>query len=105
MRALLAISSRFVTLDNFLQVIGAICGLTGTYLINSGKAEGFFFWIVSNVLLIWLQCRTRLWALVGLHATYLFLCFDGLMRWHERSPESIPAWIPSSMFQILKHTF
>lgn len=88
-------------LDNALQVIGAAGGLWGNYLINASSASGFLFWLVSNAALIWLQCRTRLWALVALHTAYIYLSLQGLARWHARSPAALPAWIPDSILNFI----
>lgn len=93
---------KLASLNNGLQLIGAAGGLWGNYLITVGAASGFFFWIASNAALIWLQCRTRLWALVGLHMAYLYLCVQGIVQWHAREPASIPAWVPESLLKLFE---
>lgn len=91
-----------LSLNNLLQVVGASCGLYGNSLITAGDASGFVVWIVSNAALIWLQCRTRLWTLVGLHICYLSLCFQGIGRWSTRSPQSLPAWLPDMALDFFR---
>lgn len=92
---------RVFTLNTWLQLVGAVGGLWGNYLITEGAASGFLLWMVSNAALIWLQLRMRLWTLVGLHLAYLFLCVKGIAQWYVRAPESIPAWIPAGILNFL----
>jgi hypothetical protein len=87
-------------LNNLLQVVGATGGIVGNYLVTQGNITGFMVWSVSNLALIWLQVRTRLYILVGLNMVYLYLCFTGIATWSRRSPGSIPAWIPSSLVEF-----
>lgn len=89
------------TLNNGLQIVGAVGGLWGNYLINSSSAAGFLFWLVSNAALVWLQCRTRLWALVALHLAYIYLCLQGMARWSARSPDALPSWVPDSLLKFI----
>jgi hypothetical protein len=72
---------RLLTLNFWLQMVGASMGLAGQFLINQRNAAGFVCWIVSNVALIVLQSRTRLMVLFLLHGIYLCLSVQGLYLW------------------------
>lgn len=72
---------RLSSLNFWLQMVGAFLGLYGQVLINDKNAWGFVAWVGSNMALIWLQSRTRLMVLVGLHSIYLVLSLYGLYRW------------------------
>lgn len=91
---------RHLTFNLFLQLVAVAGGLIGNSYINHADATGFLLWIVSNIALIWLQIRLRMWALVGLYGAYLYLCFDGISRWHHSAPESLPAWLPDWLLAL-----
>lgn len=90
-----------VSINNALQVVGAVFGLGGNYLINHSNATGFLLWMVSNIALVWLQSRMRLWTLVGLHAVYLYLALQGAVEWQQKYPETMPVWIPSELIRLV----
>ena len=69
------------TLNRLLQVLGAVFGLGGQYLINQHNSFGFVLWMASNAALMVLQFRMRLGVLVVLHIVYFALCMQGLMNW------------------------
>jgi hypothetical protein len=69
------------TLNTLLQVLGAVLGLGGQYLINERNALGFVMWLGANAALAWLQLRMRLFILTALHVTYFALCVHGLLNW------------------------
>ncbi|KWU24784.1 hypothetical protein AS149_32070 [Burkholderia cenocepacia] len=73
--------------------MGVVGGLGGNYLINNGVILGFLLWMASNGALIVLQSRTRLYGLVLLHAAYLYLCVQGIARWSDRMPGTLPEWL------------
>lgn len=72
---------QLLQLNVALQVIGAAFGLGGQWFINRQDPLGFVCWIISNVALIWLQLRVRMFVLFALHLVYLGLSIDGLARW------------------------
>ena len=84
---------RLLSLNNALQLVGVVGGLGGNYLINSGEIFGFLLWMASNGALVVLQARTRLYGLVLLHAAYLYLCFQGIARWSDKMPGTLPDWL------------
>jgi nicotinamide riboside transporter PnuC len=84
---------RLATVNNLLQLVGIVGGLGGNYLINNGQIYGFLLWIASNIALVALQARTRLYGLVLLHTVFLYLAFQGIARWSERSPDALPHWL------------
>ena len=90
-----------VTLNNALQIVGAVFGLWGNYLINHSNATGFLLWMVSNVALVWLQSRMRLWTLVGLHGVYLYLALQGAVAWQQKYPETMPGWVPPELIRLV----
>lgn len=77
-------ASSWLTLNALLQVLGAVFGLGGQYLINQHNAFGFVLWMGSNVALMVLQFRMRLGVLVVLHVVYFGLCMQGLVNWGQR---------------------
>jgi hypothetical protein len=87
---------QLLSLNNVLQLVGASTGLLGNYLITQSNAGGFLVWMVSNVALVWLQVRLRLWILVVLFSVYLYLCFEGIAVWYRKTPEAFPPWFPLS---------
>ncbi len=68
-------------LNTLLQVLGALLGLGGQYLINQHNPMGFVLWLGANAVLVWLQFRVRLFILVLLHVAYFALCVQGLFNW------------------------
>lgn len=96
---------QMLTLNNLLQVIGVSTGLYGNFLINQTDATGYFVWMVSNIALVWLQIRMRLYLLMVLFSVYLVLCFQGLNSWAQKTPETIPDWAPSTLLQVLTRIF
>lgn len=90
----------WLNLNNLLQVIGVSTGLAGNYLITQSNAAGFILWMVSNVALLWLQVRLRLWLMTVLFVVYFYLCFEGLAGWASKTPETIPSWVPSALLQF-----
>jgi hypothetical protein len=73
--------ARLVTLNFWLQIVGAAGGLLGQFYINQRNATGFVCWIASNIVLIALQTRTKLGVLAVLHSIYLVLSVQGLYFW------------------------
>jgi hypothetical protein len=69
------------SLNTLLQVLGAVLGLGGQYLVNEHNSLGFVMWLGANASLLWLQLRMRLFILVLLHAAYFALCVHGLLNW------------------------
>lgn len=63
------------------QLISASFGLLGQMLVNRQLIGGYYFWSISNVLLVVLHISLGMWILVMLHAIYLALCIDGMIRW------------------------
>ncbi len=72
---------RLCTLNVALQFIGAALGLGGQLLVNRHDPGGFVLWMGSNVALVWLQLRLRLFVLVALSFVYLLFCFEGMWMW------------------------
>ena len=72
-----------------LQIIGAIGGLGGTFLVNKRNVAGFYFWIVSNLALVALQVSLNIWVLAALHLAYLGLAIHGIFSWKKPENQSI----------------
>jgi hypothetical protein len=72
---------RCCTLNVVLQLVGAALGLGGQLLVNRHDPGGFVLWMASNVALVWLQLRLRLFVLVALSSVYLLFCLEGWWRW------------------------
>lgn len=68
-------------LNTLLQVVSAVMGLGGQFLVNQQNPTGFLLWLVSNAALMWLQLRMRLYILATLSVAYFGLCVQGLMSW------------------------
>lgn len=92
-------------LNTWLQLVGMTTGLLGNYLITSANPSGFVVWMVSNVALLWLQIRLRMWVLLVLFAVYLVLCFQGLGVWYRKTPEVFPDWMPRAFLEMLSAIF
>jgi hypothetical protein len=78
------VALRRPSLNLVLQWVAAALGLGGQVLVNRQDPLGFVFWIGTNVALIWLQLRMRMFVLVALYITYLGLCIHGFMSWGAR---------------------
>ncbi len=78
------VALRRPSLNLVLQWVAAALGLGGQVLVNRQDPLGFVFWIGTNVALIWLQLRMRMFVLVALYITYLGLCIHGFMSWAAR---------------------
>lgn len=68
-------------LNTLLQVVSAVMGLGGQFLVNQQDPAGFMLWLISNSALMWLQLRMRLYILASLSVAYFGLCVQGLMNW------------------------
>lgn len=73
----------WATLNTGLQVMAAVFGLSGQYLVNQQNPTGFVLWLGANATLMWLQLRMRLFVLVFLSAAYFGLCVQGLLNWSK----------------------
>lgn len=71
----------WANLNLLLQAVGAVFGLGGQWYINHQSSLGFVCWLISNVALVWLQVRSRLFVLVALHIAYFVLSVQGLLLW------------------------
>lgn len=98
-------AAQWLNLNMVLQAVGLGTGLWGNALITQSNATGFLVWMVSNVALVWLQVRLRLWLLTGLFVAYLGLCFQGLAVWSQKNPESFPTWLPVTYIEPLAKLF
>ena len=63
------------------QILSVILGLAGNVLVNRHNANGFKFWILSNLLAIGVMAMAQLWWMMIMFVAYLVLAVDGLRKW------------------------
>jgi nicotinamide riboside transporter PnuC len=67
-----------------LMAIASIFGIVGVLFINYKDRAGYMFWIVSDVLLIWVNVASLNWWLVGLFSAYLLTSVHGWFMWKRK---------------------
>lgn len=65
----------------FLQAVGLCTAYAGAELNARRRREGFFVWMVSNVVLATLHFASGLWLLLILDIMFFRVNIIGLRRW------------------------
>lgn len=66
-----------------LQVATVVCGVGGSLLNAERRVEGFYFWLVSNILLGYISYLTAQYGLVLLYVFYTITCLRGIVKWRK----------------------
>ncbi len=71
-----------------LSWIMSLIALTGTILNAQMKKEGFYFWIVSNLYLSYMDWKAGLYYQSLLLFIYFLLALNGLYNWNKKTKDS-----------------
>ena len=67
-----------------VQIVGAVLGILGSYLVTSKKSDtrciAFFIWILSNILIGMVYIKFQQWPLLAMALAYLTTSIIGLWR-------------------------
>jgi nicotinamide riboside transporter PnuC len=66
-----------------LEGIIVALALVGSVLNANRKVEGFYFWIVANLLGMWLFFDIQLYFMMGLYFVYTCIALYAVWRWQQ----------------------
>lgn len=78
-----------------LQVVAAALLLSGQYLVNQRKVEGFYLWFLAHIAFTAFQLINGYWVFLALSVANMGLAIHGIYLWRALSrvkegPEGSP---------------
>jgi nicotinamide mononucleotide transporter len=73
-----------------LDGLTTVLSLAAQYLLNRKAIENWYFWILADVLYIYLYITRHLELTAVLYFIFLCLCIAGLMQWRQSLAEQAP---------------
>jgi nicotinamide riboside transporter PnuC len=73
-----------IPMVEILGGISTVLALIGTVLVNRRDRRGFYFWLVSNVLVLAVHWQAGIWTLTARDAAFFGLAVHGLYCWRRR---------------------
>jgi len=70
----------------FGDAITTALSLGGQFLLSKKLVDNWYFWIVADVIYVWLYISKGLFLTSALYAIFLLMCFAGLARWRASLP-------------------
>lgn len=68
-----------------IQAFIILTGIVGQIYIALQKVKGFYFWIASNVALIYVSFVQHSWGQFGLYWFFLIMCFVSIHKWKRNN--------------------
>lgn len=68
-----------------VQALLILTGVVGQFLVARLDVRGFYCWIVSNALLIWISVSVGNYGMVVLYAFYTLTCVYSIYEWRKRT--------------------
>jgi nicotinamide mononucleotide transporter len=68
-----------IPIDLFISILA----ITATYLASEKKIENWFFWIIVDLLTIYLLVSQGLFVSSLMYVIYFFMSVIGLLKWHK----------------------
>lgn len=65
-------------------------GFCGQLLVAKMDVRGFYCWLASNLLLIWIAVSMKNYGMVVLYVFYSVMCLYSIIEWGKRQPQHKP---------------
>lgn len=70
--------------EKWVEYLAMALGIGGAILNACLMVEGFYLWVVGNILWIYLGVKGRMWGMVGMFAVYTCLSIWGIIYWGSK---------------------
>ncbi len=67
-----------------LEWVATGLGILGAILNASKRIEGFYIWIIANILWIYIGIITKLYGMAFLFFVYLLIAIYGIITWKRK---------------------
>lgn len=81
-------SLAFLTPLLALEIVASILSLIGYLFVAKKRVEGFYIWIVANILLLYVVKQKELHAIAALYVAYSLLTIYSIQQWRHNDKKN-----------------
>lgn len=70
-------------MEIFMQAAILITGIAGQLFVAKRSHRGFYWWLLSNALLIIVSIHEGMYGMVLLYSFYSFMCLYSIRKWRS----------------------
>lgn len=71
--------------SNLVEIIVVAFALLGSLLNARAMLCGFYFWIIADILAIYLFYQKELYGMTALYGIYIAICIYGIVYWKKKA--------------------
>ena len=71
-------------IDFAIEILATILGIAGILFINFSKIQGYYCWVISNSLFIYIAMQNNLYGQSVLWVIYIITSLHGIHMWRSK---------------------